>query len=218
VEKRIGFVGCYSHDIILMLAKGLSCIGKSVLIRDWNRQHTLQASIPFPESICTEQSVVEYDGFCFTEREPEEGLDDYEFELVDFGMEVKEDVAGCCSEWILITDMLPHHIRRFAEIKIPQEAVSACIMRDAFEDSCNTDPEAIRFLRLFPNKTEYFLAPDFRDVQNRYVCETLHEYGISKASPEMRSMIFQMVGRFCPDCSEREIRRMVKQCERRSIR
>ncbi len=217
MEKRIGFVGCYSHDVILMLAKVLSCVGKSVLIRDWNKHHTLRVSIPFPEGICTGQSVVEYDGFYFTERE-DDCREKYDFELVDVGMEVTEEAVGRCSEWIMITDMLPHHIRRFADIAIPNDAVSACIIRDSFEDSCNAEPEVKRFLQLFPNKTEYFLSPDFRDVQNRYVCETLHEYSIGKASTEMQSTIFRMVGRLCPEYSEREIRHRVKRWERRRIR
>lgn len=219
MRKIIGFVGCYSHDVILMLTGALGCMGKRVLLRDRNKQHTLSVSVPVPEGVCASKTILEYDGFFFTEREEcPEDAEEYELEIVDFGMDIKPEQAARCSELVVITDMLLHHVRRLGEIELPNEKVRFCIMRDAFASVCKSEQEVGRFLRSFPNCIEYFLEPDFRDVKNRYVCETLHEYSVNKASPEMQGMIYGMVDFLCPEYSEREIRRRIKYQGRRRYR
>lgn len=218
LKKIIGFVGCYSHDVILMLTGVLGCMGKKVLLRDRNKLHTLSVSVPVPEGVCAAETVMEYDGFFFTEREAnQEETEEYEIELVDFGMEWKPE-AACCSELVVITDMLLHHIRRLNEIDIPKERVRFCIMRDSFASVCKGEQEVELFLRSFPNAIECFLEPDCRDVKNRYVCESLHEYSVSKASPEMQEIIGRMAGFLCTEYSEREIRRCIKYRGRRRYR
>lgn len=216
--KRIGFVGCYSHDIILMLAKVFMCMEKKVLVRDCNKRHILRASVPIPDSISLETEEAEYDGVYFTEQKPVEVSERYAFELIDFGMDADESATRYCTDWIVITDMLLHHIRQLEESPLSREQTRVCVIRDAFEDICKKEPEVRHLLGNFPNRREFFLAPDFRDVRNRYVCETSHEYNVSRASPEMRDMIFCVAGMLCTDFSEKDIRRRVKRSERRRYR
>lgn len=218
VEKRIGFVGCYSHDIILLLAKVFECVEKKVLIRDFNKRHILRSSLPIPECIDPENEDAEYDGVFFTERKTVGSSDDYEIELIDFGTETDDYTEQWCTDWIVITDMLPHHIRRFAEADIPKEKTRVCIVRDAFEEVCKKEPEIIQLLNSFCGAKSFFLPPDYRDVRNRYVCETSHEYSVNRASPELQDMIYRIADMFYEDLSEREIRRKVKRRERRRYR
>lgn len=218
MERRIGFIGCYSHDIILMLAKTLKHMEKAVLVRDCNRRHILRVSVPLPDSISLEEEEAEYDGVYFTEKLPGSTAAGYEFELMDFGMEVNEEAVRYCTDWIVITDMLLHHIRQLEECGFPRERTRVCVIRDAFEDICMKEPEVCQLLGKFPNCKAFFLPPDFRDVKNRYVCETAHEYNVSRASPEMREMIFNVAGMLCTDWSERDIRKQVKRSERRRYR
>jgi len=216
MNRKIGFVGCYSHDVILMLAIVLCYMKKKVLIRDRNRQQTLQASIPIPDGLCAAKTIVEYNGFFFTGQESDvEEKEKFDIEIIDYGMDVKADEVKSCSELILVTDMLLHHIRRLKEAEFSKEAVSVCIMRDAFEDTCRGEREVMKFLQSFPNRHEYFLPPDFRDVRNRYVCETSHEYNVHRSSPEMQEMLYHLASKFCTEKSEKEIRRCVKQQKRR---
>ncbi len=216
--KRIGFVGCYSHDIILMLAKVLRCMEKTVLIRDCNKRHILRASVPIPENISFEKEETEYDGVFFSGQRVEKITDRYAFELIDFGMDADEDASKYCTDWVVITDMLLHHIRQLEESVFSRERTSVCVIRDAFEDICKKEPEVLQLLGTFPNRREFYLPPDFRDVRNRYVCETSHEYNVSRASPEMQDMIYCIAGMLCTDYSEKEIRRTVKRSERRRYR
>lgn len=219
VKRRIGFVGCYSHDVILMISKVLVCLEKRVLIRDRNKLHILRASIPVPEGVFVEKAKVEYDGLFYTQAEADAEKDrDFDIELVDFGMEAEQEEAALCSELILVTDMLLHHIRRLEKAGLVKEMVHGCILRDAFENLCKGEKEVKDFLQSFPNRREYFLPPDYRDARNRYVCETQHEYSINRASPEMQDMIYRLVQDFCPGYSEREVRRRVRQQERRQYR
>jgi len=218
VGKKIGFVGCYSHDIILMLAKALRCMEKKVLIRDCNKRHILRASVPIPDNICLEKEETEYDGVLFTGQGIENVADRYAFELIDFGMDVDKAATGYCTDWVVITDMLLHHIRQLEECDFSRERTRVCVIRDAFEDICKREPEVRQLLAAFPNQSVFYLPPDYRDVRNRYVCETSHEYNVSRASPEMQDMIYSVVAMFCTDCSEKEIRRRVKHLERRRYR
>ena len=213
--KRIGFVGCYSHDVILMLAKVFTCMGKKVLIRDCNKRHILRSAVPTPDGICLEHEETEYDGVFFTEQKIEDATDRYAFELIGFGLNTDQKAVQYCTDWVVITDMLLHHIRQLQESVFSRERTRVCVIRDAFEDICEKEPEVRRLSETLPNHRDYFLPPDFRDVRNRYVCETSHEYNVSRASPEMQDMIYSIVGMFCGDCGEREIRRQVKRSERR---
>lgn len=219
METRIGFVGCYSHDVIMILAKVVSCMERKVLLRDLNQQHPLRASVPIPEDLCVTRACGEYDGVLFTEQPPgREKEERCEVELIDFGMSVRKEEARRCSELVLVTDMLPHHIRCLARVDLPAEAVKVCIIRDAIEGMCRKEKEVRDFLHRFPERKVFYLPPDFRDVKNRYVCETLHEYSIRRCSPEMQDVVYYMAGVLCPDSSEKEIRRRVRYQERRCYR
>lgn len=216
--RRVGFVGCYSHDVILMLAKILGCMDRKVLVRDCNKRHILRASIPIPENIGLEKEETEYDGVFFTEQSATEATARYEIELIDFGVELKSEDKKCCTDWVVVTDMLLHHIRRLEELEFPREDVRACVVRDSFEDICEGEPEIRRFLSAVPNAKVFFLPPDFRDVRNRYLCETSHEYSVNRASPEMQNMIYGIAGMLCGNYSEKGIKRRMKQLERRRYR
>lgn len=219
MKRRIGFIGCYSHDVILMLTRSMVSLGKRVLLRDCNRYHTLYASVPLPMEKNANGNALEYDGFWFTEGGTDSTVQDgFEFELIDFGMEGTEELFAKCDELIVITDILLHHIRRLERVPIPKEKVAVCVMRDSYEEVCQNEQEIKDFLMSFPDKKVFYLPVDARDVKNRYVCEMLHEYNIHKASYEMRDMIYRLTERFCPEYSEKEIRRCIKHRERRRYR
>lgn len=219
MERSIGFVGCYSHDVILMLTKVFGYMGKRVLLRDRNKQHTLQVSVPIPDGTCAAKTVLEYDGFLFTEQSTDRQVsEEYEVEIIDFGMEVNTEEAERCQDFIVVTDMLLHHVRRLNDIRFPRERVLACVMRDSFAAICRGEQEVMMFMQSFPDRTVYFLPPDHRDVKNRYVCETLHEYSVAKASPEMQDLIYRMVELVYPDYTEKEIRKAIRRSERRNYR
>jgi len=219
MEKRVGFVGCYSHDVILMLAKMLGYTGKRILIRDRNKKHTLRASVPIPEGLCATKAVVEYNGFFFTEQDVmREISEEFEIEIIDFGTDVSDEELRLCTDVVVVTDMLPHHIRCVEKRKVPKELSLFCVMRDSLEELCNGEPEIGHFLQSFAQNRCFFLPPDFRDVRNRYVCETLHEYQITRASPEMQEAIYGIAEELCPEYKSKDLRRLAKRGERRRYR
>lgn len=219
MERRVGFVGCYSHDVILLLAKALSCMEKKVLLTDRSRRHTLRASIPVPEGVDLEKNRIEYDGIFYGETESTtEERGNYDVEIIDFGMELKKDDALGCTELIVVTDMLLHHIRYLTNAEVPGERVRACIIRDTIGSIGRREKVIREFLHSFPNRVEFFLPPDFRDMKNRYVCETMYEYSMKRASPEMQDAILQIATIFCPGYEEKEIRQKIRMRERRRYR
>lgn len=213
-KERIGFVGGYSHDVILLLAKVLTFVGKKVLLEDRNAVHTLAASIPVPEELSGEKTTVEYDGIYFTR---EEGRCDVAFDicLTDFGWTGgREEMAGC-TRLILVTDMMRHHLKRLQKLSISFEGVRECIIRDAVGGTRFGEDEVKTFLAVFPKRTEIYLQPDVRDIRNRFVCESVGEYSLKRASPEMRETIVSIACELCPELTKKEIQHMVRRGERR---
>ncbi|MGN1084277.1 MAG: hypothetical protein ACI4QX_04700 [Lachnospiraceae bacterium] len=214
--KVIGFVGCYSHDVILMLAKVLSNMEKRVLLCDRNAQHTLGASVPIPGGISAREKVVAYDGIYFTQQSVnQEMLREYDILLIDFGMRNLCGAVESCTELFLVTDALLHHIRLLGKLELRKELVKRILIRDVVNGMQPKEKELQEFLKMFPNRQEFFLPPDRRDVKNRCVCETLHEYHVKNASPELQEFIYHTAGQLCPELSEKEFRRRLRRQERR---
>lgn len=214
-ETVIGFVGCYSHDVILMLAKVMSSAGKKVLLCDRNMRHTLGVSVPIPCGISVREDIIAYDGMYYTQRTVSgEMLREYDVLLIDFGM---QDIYGDmnCTEIFLVTDALPHRIRQLSGLELPKELVSQVLVRDVIYGAQSKEKELREFLQRFPNRKESFLPPDKRDVKNRYVCESLHEYQVKNASPELQEFIYSTAERFCPDIPKKELLRRVRHQEGR---
>lgn len=217
--KIIGFVGCYSHDVILMLAKVLSSAEKEVLLCDRNLRHTLSASVPVPGGISVGEEIAAYDGLYFTQQKINaKMLQEYDILLTDFGMQEFCGETECCTEIFLITDALLHHIRQLNGLELQRELVQEVLIRDMPGGLYAKEKELQELLNRFPNRKELFLAPDKRDIENRCVCETLHEYHVKNASPELQEFIYRTAGRLCPEISKREFRRRIRRQEgRRSL-
>ena len=215
-KEIVGFVGCYSHDVILMLAKTAVAMERRVLVLDRNRSHTLAASVPIPPGVSVKEKIVEYDGFFFSGRELEETmLAEYDLILMDFGVRsLAEDVAFC-TRIFLVTDMLRHHIRQLQKLPLNKDLVNRILIRDAVGGVKTGTPEMREFLEQFTNRKECFLPPDSRDVKNRYVCETFHEYQVKHASPELRQFIYDVLRELCEELTEREFWKRIKRQERR---
>lgn len=202
-----------------MLAKVLSSAEKEVLLCDRNLRHTLGASVPVPGGISVKEEIAAYDGLYFTQQKiNEEMLREYDILLADFGMQEPFREAECCTEIFLVTDALLHHIRQLSGLELQTELVREVLIRDIPGGMYAKEKELREFLNKFPNRKERFLAPDKRDMENRCVCETLHEYHVKNASPELQEFIYQTAGRLCPEVAEKELRRRVRRQEgRRSL-
>lgn len=214
-KEIIGIVGCYSHDVILMLAKISSGMGRKVLLLDHNIHHTLEASIPVPGTISVREKIAEYDGLFFSECELSgDMLTAYDLIFIDFGMYDTHGDLVYCTQIFMITDMLPHHIQRLSKLELNKSFVKKILIRDAIFGSLSGEKEIREFFQRFPNRKEFFLPPDKRDVRNRCVCETLHEYNVKNASPEMKEFVYETVRELCKEIPEKEFWRRLKRQEK----
>lgn len=215
-REIVGFVGCYSHDVILMLAKVAVAMERRVLLLDHNEKHILRVSVPVPAGVSVRENLVEYDGLFFSEQKLNaELLAAYDLILIDFGMQERKEKLADCTQLFLVTDMLPHHILQLRRLPIREEAVRRILVRDAVGHLKSGAPELWNFLQTFPNRRECVLLPDRRDIKNRYVCETVHEYQVKAASPELREFIYDTVREWCTELSEKEFWKRVRRQERR---
>lgn len=214
--KIIGFVGCYSHDLILLLAKALFCVGKKVLVEDRNVNHTLSASVPVPLGLSSAKEIISYDGISFTETEVSDNQRKaYHFVLIDFGMAVHWEISKCNNIY-LISDRLPHHLRKLKELNIPQHLVGGILIRDAVETGNDNDPDLCELMAKYSNLSTVFLKPDVRDIRNRVVCETLCDYRIKNASEQMQELVGRFTLKICGEIDEKELWKRIRRQERRS--
>lgn len=216
--RRIGVIGCYSHDVILLLAKAVSCLGKRVYVTDRNEARVLSACRPVSEEWKSE-GYTEYRGIFFSNDACKEAPEEEEdIEFVDFGFFPTEEGCGACRELIVICDMHVHHIRRIREATFPRKKVKLCMLRDVIPGLLHSEKEIAVFLAELEAEKTFYLWPDDRDIKNRYVCELQHEYSLKNASADMREAIFEAVVFLFPEAEERELRRRIRQVERREYR
>ena len=216
--RRIGVIGCYSHDVILLLAKAVRYLGERVVVTDRNEARVLSACIPFAEEGKTEE-YTEYNGLYFSasvrkrDAEDEQGV-----EFVDFGFTPQESECSQCGELLVVCDMHWHHMQRIRDAVFPREKVRLCVLRDVVPELLSREKSVVDFLAGLAAEKQIHLLPDDRDVRNRYVCELQHEYSLRNASAGMREAIFEAVCVLFPDAEERELRRKIRQEERREYK
>ena len=216
--RTIGVIGCYSHDVILLLAKAVRCLGERVIVRDRNDARILSACIPLSEEN-NREGYTEYHGIYFSAGEGKTGTDDGTgVEFVDFGLSPRPQECGLCKELIVICDMHMHHMRWIRDAVFPRENVKLCILRDVVPGLLSREKTVTDFLTGLNAERQIYLLPDDRDIKNRYVCELQHAYSLKNASDGMREAIFETVCLLFPDTEEKELRRKLRQEERREYR
>lgn len=216
--RKVGVIGCYSHDVILLLAKAVRCLGERVVVTDRNEARVLSACIPFSEDWKAE-GYTEYNGVYFSSGPREEETDDEAgVEFVDFGFTPWLPECSQCQELIVICDMHIHHMHRIRDAAFPREKVRLCILRDVVPGLLNREKNVTEFLSGLAAEKQIYLWPDYKDIKNRYVCELQHEYSLKNASTGMREAIFEAICFLFPGTEERELRRRIRQEERREYR
>lgn len=216
--RKIGVIGCYSHDVILLMAKAVRCLGKRVVVTDRNEERVLSACIPLSEGWESEV-YTEYNGILFsTAAWKKEAGEEPDVEFVDFGFIPQMSECSLCDELMIICDLHLHHMQQIQKAEFPREKVRLCILRDVITGLLNREKIVAEFLVGLAAEKRMYLLPDDRDIKNRYVCELQHEYSLKNASVEMRETIFEAVSFLFPDAVESTLRRKVRQEERREYR
>lgn len=214
-SKKVGFVGCYSHDLILLLAGVLACFEKRVLLIDRNVNHTLAASFPVPEGLSVTREVVEYDRFLYTAGKAEEKTrPEADVVLWDFGMATHWEIASC-DLLFLVSDVLPHHIHRLTDLHIHSDKVCNVILREVFSKEILREKEIAEFLSQYERRMPILLYPDERDLRARMVCETRNDFRVENASEQVREAVFRMFHELFPQVSQKDFWKIVKRKERR---
>lgn len=216
--RKIGIIGCYSHDVILLLAKAVRCLGERVVLTDRNEAHVLSTCVPLTDDWKL-KPYTEYKGIFFSSDLQGEKTDNESgVEFIDFGFAPTDGECNLCRDLIVICDMHMHHIRRIQNAGFPREKVRVCMLRDVDQRLLNREKGVTDFLTSLAAEKQIYLLPDDRDIRNRYVCELQYEYSLKNASVGMREAVFEAVCFLFPETEEKELRRRIRQVERREYR
>lgn len=217
LKEVIGFVGECCYDIMLLLAKTMSCFNEKVLLVDRNVYHTLSVSVPIPEGISPGKQIVSYDDLFYTEAElKEEFLNRYDYILIDFGMVLHRDIEKC-SVLFMISGSMPHQIRQAKELCIPKNRVRGVVIRDLLRMSQKEGKELKEFVSGFQDSRLFFMKQDHLDRENCLVYETAYEYRLSNASEQMQEVIFGLYCTITFEKNEKEFWRTIKKRERKGF-
>ncbi|NLN65540.1 MAG: hypothetical protein GX144_09075 [Clostridiaceae bacterium] len=197
---RLGFIGFCKTDIILYMARILTCLGENVAVIDCSGQHELKLSVP--DAIDTEDRL-DYRGVDFYSNSKgintaELPVKNYTILLVDYGVNLHAlEKEAELEALFVVTDMHRHHV-------VP---LSIVLSRLQFT------PDAIRIIRdIVPGKirpryidsllqtgqftnllAKYELYLHEKDYYQRLLSQYDDIFHFAKISEAFRSMLFECV-------------------------
>ena len=120
----IGWVGIEKYDIILYLAKLLTCLNKKVLLIDRSENSALTYCIPIPAIMNATSNKVNFRNIDFIkERNVSDFINDYDYILIDFGFKTTHADIYKCDKIIIVTDKQQHNIDTMYTLKSKSEVL-----------------------------------------------------------------------------------------------
>ena len=195
MEKLVGFVGYECEDIVLYLAKVLSCLGKKVAIVDRTEQEMLLEMLEIP------RGKEGREGNCFELCITNQGVRDEEFDMVFylFGYRLVHPKLYECGMLIMITDGVPAHAALLR--KIGSWSRRQYLLIRNLVPMKHTE----HYLALLAdNEKNYFEIPyEETDIQIRYSLGSHEELGIKNLSHGMKKAVLVLARFIMPGYQDR---------------
>ncbi|BCN32417.1 hypothetical protein [Anaeromicropila herbilytica] len=189
----MGFVGCVSYDIIHYLSRILCNMNKKVVLFDCSNNNALTNSISRPLEL-TESSIISYRDVDFSSNYQNELLNQYDYALIDFGINYNHDKIKSCDNLFLVTDLQLHHAINLRELYLSSSKQNVkIIIRDVIK--CKIKPDYITKLigaNLFEEQY-YVIYYDAMDTEYMLSCQYDNEFSFKKLSSIFKDMLYRIL-------------------------
>jgi len=189
----IGWVGIEKYDIILYLAKLLTCLNKKVLLIDRSENEALSYCIPTPAMLNPKTSKITFRNIDFIkDRNVSDFVhDDYDYILIDFGFKTAHADIYKCSKIIIVTDKQQHNINKIKTLKFNTEDVLLILKVQGNRSELDILQESIS--DTLPIKDQIVIEFDEIDKEKMITLQYNNEIKIKRLSGQYVNLLEQIM-------------------------
>lgn len=205
--KFIGFIGIEESDIVICLAQIISRLNKRTLVLDLSDTKALTGSIGNPLGL----GIYNYHGFDFTalsQNISKDVLVNYDYILIDFGLNRNSPFLKICAEVWFTGDQRPQYIKLISDTKLSMAQARFFILKEWVEYR-DVLPEYLEILKPLhiTRDTSYVLTQD--NDNYGLMLNMLYGMGIDlkKISADLSNLLKIML---IEDFEEADINRVIK--------
>lgn len=210
--RQIGFVGIDSTDIVIYLARLLSCNEKKVAIVDYTKRHQLIQTANVPDVLFGSGSyfkdvlVVAADAMT-----DDKEVRSCEYIFHYFGAVMSHPQIANCTELFFVTDMALSNATMFKGVTCSEDTKKRCIVRNVIDvkykikfliDAMEQDFNAKEVIQIPYNENDY---------RNRcYLCiDTKHKLKLKEMSETM-AFVVTSIFREWEELTDKQLKKIIK--------
>lgn len=210
--KQLGFVGVDSTDMVLYLARLLSCNEKKVAVIDYTKRHQLIQTANVPDVLFGTGSY--YKEILIVAAEAltdEREVKSCEYIFHYFGAAVSHPQIANCTELFFVTDMIPTNASLLKEVKCSEVTKKYCIIRNMIDAKYRGKYLVSLMEQGFAPKDAIELPYAEQDYRCRcYLCiDTKHKLKIKELSAGMQQVLLYLFKEL-EQADEKTIKKIVK--------
>lgn len=210
--KQIGFLGIDSTDIVIYLARLLSCNGKKVAIVDYTKRHQMIQTTNVPDVLFGRGSyykdilVVAVDSMT-----DEKEVRSCEYVFHYFGAVMSHPQITNCTELFFVTDMVLSNATMFKGIICSGDTRKRCIVRNVIDVKYKLKFLLDAMEQGFNTKEVIQIPYNESDYRNRcYLCiDTKHKLKLKGMSEQM-SIAVTSVFREWEELTDKQLKQIIK--------
>lgn len=191
-KKILGFAGIYSYDLIFYLAVFLSALDKKVLLVDNSPYKALSDCVPIPKGMeevilsCSERLELRKD------TEIESVYDEYDYILIDFGMNLNHKDILHSDYRFLVTDTRIHNLNALKAFSKNNQDYYL-LVRDIVKGINETYLPMLLEHKGLRGKKNYYLYLNETDIEVGSVLQYYHSFNYKKLSPEIKLLLKELL-------------------------
>ncbi|WOO36110.1 hypothetical protein R2R35_20270 [Anaerocolumna sp. AGMB13020] len=191
-KKILGFAGIYSYDLIFYLAVFLSALDKKVLLVDNAPYKALSDCMPIPKGMeedilsCSERLELCKD------TEIESVYDEYDYILIDFGMNLNHKDILHSDYRFLVTDTRIHNLNALKAFSKNNQDYYL-LVRDIVKGINETYLPMLLEHKGLRGKKNYYLYLNETDIEAGSVLQYYHSFNYKKLSPEIKLLLKELL-------------------------
>ncbi len=189
----LGFAGGNSYDLIFYIAVFLSALDKKVLLVDNSPCKALSYCIPTPKGMDAEETLTCYERLKLCkDTNIEKSHGEYDYILIDFGMNLDHKNIACIDYRFLVTDTRIHNLDAL-QIFRKEDQDYYLLVRDIVKGINESYLPMLLDHKGLKGKKNYYLYLDETDSEAGSALQYYHSYNFKKLSPGIKLLIRELL-------------------------